>query len=351
MYRNYDKTSFYNDIKLTKEKALSPLQLKVELAKIISKFKDAHTSIFFNKKTIIELRKIGNEVYIIDDYKNNVSNFLYKKITYINGIDINVVINKVFECFPNETDSFSDYFLEQNLLSFELLKGLDIAKDNIIITLVDGTTINYNEELKKEYVKDIIYFENKVIDGDIYYIKYGTCNNIGNFDIEKWFDSIINELKELGFKKVIIDLRGNTGGSSRYFSSFAKKLKEEFEALTYVTLVDNAVFSSGVFALNDMINLGSYIIGNKIGTTKNHFGYVTMLNISDFAISCSNSEWLLKEGKYIRYKKDEEIPSEIIKREEFNIDHFVEENIDDYVSNIDPYLTIALEYLEIKKTF
>ena len=197
LYRNYDKTSFYNDIKLTKEKDLSPLQLKVELAKIISKFKDAHTSIFFNKKTIIELRKTGNEVYIIDDYKNNDSNFLYKKITYINGIDINVVINKVFECFPNETDSFSDYFLEQNLLSFELLKGLDIAKDNIIITLEDGTTINYNEELKKEYVKDIIYFENKVIDSGIYYIKYGTCNNRGNFDIEQLDRKVINELIDM----------------------------------------------------------------------------------------------------------------------------------------------------------
>ena len=339
LYRNYDKQKFYEEAK--KIKNLDKIDTKVKIAKLLAKLKDGHTSVLFNQDAIVELRYIDNSIYIIDDYKNIKSNYLYKKIIGINDIEIEKIIPKVSECFPNETKNYSHFVLEQYLLSKELLQGLGIVQDNIIITLEDGTKIDYNEELKKEYIKNIVYFKNELLTKDIYYIKYGTCNNIGNIDLDKWFNEIIRDIKSKKCHNIIVDLRGNTGGNSKYFSEFYKNIKNE--DYSYVCLVDRGVFSSGVYALNDMINLKAYIIGEQIGTTKNNFGWVTMINFLNYEISCSNSEFLLKNGEYIRYKKGDKSPSIIKERKLFNIDKIIVENIDDYIEHKDIYIDAAIK--------
>ena len=339
LYRNCNKQQFYEEAK--KIKNLDKIDSKVKIAKLLAKLKDGHTSVLFDKQAIVELRYIDNNVYIIDDYKNIKSNYIYKKIVSINNIKIEEVIQKVEECFPKETENYQRFMLELYLLSKELLQGLGIIKDNIIIILEDGTKIDYNEELKKEYIKDIIYFENKVIEDNIYYIKYGVCNNMGDIDLDKWFESIIKDIKDNNYNKIIVDLRGNTGGNSKYFSDFYEKIKNE--NYSYICLVDRGVFSSGVYALNDMINLKSYIIGEPIGTTKNNFGWVTMIDFLNYDISCSNSEFLLANGKYIRYKKGDKIPSIIKEREPFKINKVIVENINDYIEHKDVYIDSAIE--------
>ena len=166
---------------------------------------------------------------------------------------------------------------------------------------------------------------------------------MGDMDLSKWFGLVIDDIKRSNCTKIIVDLRGNTGGNSKYFSKFYEKIKDQ--GYLFTCLIDRGVFSSGVFAFNDMINLGSYIIGEQIGTTQNHFGYVTMINFMGYDITCSNSEYLLKDGRYIRYKKDEVIPSEIKERVQFEIDDEITENIDDYINGNDEYINRALKFL------
>ena len=70
-----------------------------------------------------------------------------------------------------------------------------------------------------------------------------------------------------------------------------------------------------------------------------------MVNYLDYQISCSNSEFLLKDGKYIRYEKGKNTPESIKSREYFKIDKIIKEDIYDYVNNIDTYLNEAINFL------
>lgn len=342
LYRYYDKKSFILEAK--KIKNLDKIDTKVKIAKLIAKLNDGHTGVKFNQDRIVELRYIGDEIYIIDDYKNINSNYLYKRIISINDTKIEDIIPKVSECFPKETNNFNRFEIELYLLSKELLQGLGIIKDNIIITLEDGIKIDYNYELKKKYIKDIVYFKKELLKNNIYYIKYGTCHNMGNINLDEWFNEVIKDIKYNNCNKIIVDLRGNTGGNSKYFSDFYEKIKNE--NYSYICLVDRAVFSSGVYALKDMINLKSYIIGEPVGTTKNNFGWVTKIDFLNYDITCSNSEFLLTNGKYIRYKKGDKIPSIIKEREPFKIDMIIEENINDYIECKDIYIATAIKVFE-----
>ena len=56
----------------------------------------------------------------------------------------------------------------------------------------------------------------------------------------------IKDIKYNNCNKIIVDLRGNTGGNSKYFSNFYEKIKNE--KYSFICLVDRGVFSSGVYA-------------------------------------------------------------------------------------------------------
>ena len=68
-----------------------------------------------------------------------------------------------------------------------------------------------------------------------------------------------------------------------------------------------------------------------------------MVDFLNYDISCSNSEFLLANGKYIRYKKGDKIPSIIKEREPFKINKVIVENINDYIEHKDVYIDSAIE--------
>lgn len=358
LYRNYTKENFYKDIDKLKKDSYNMRQdeFKCSLARVLAKLKDGHTTITFYTNMLFELKYLDGKLYIVEDYKNNKSRYKYKYITNINGVNISNIINKVLECIPNETNSWLFYVLETELLSKELLKGLEIVtEEQFLITLNDGTIIDYYQELKKKNIKNKQYFKNEILQEGIYYVKYSRCNPIGNLNLNNWFDNIIVDIRKNNIELLIVDLRGNTGGNSGFFNEFTKKLKSEFRDMSYITLVDKGVFSSGVFALNDMINLNSITIGTCIGTTMNHFGFTTCLHLANSGINltCSNSEWILNEGKFRRLRKEDILKlknkSNLYERKLFIPDILVQETIEEYENDIDPYLKEAICYFNKSK--
>ena len=345
LYRNYSKDKFCKEAERIKDSNYTDKKYKVALAKLLANLKDGHTTISFYTEVIFDLSFIDSKIYIIDDYKNNNSKYKYKYITKINDVDISEVIKKVLEVIPNETDSWRNYVLCKQLLSKELLIGFGIVKDDFLITLSDGSIVNYNNEIKKDNIKDYQYYENKMINYNTYYVKYATCNEIGNIVLKDWFNDILKTIRKHEISNIIIDLRNNSGGNSSYFSEFFNSLKKEFGDKKYVCLINGGVFSSGCFALNDMINLNATVIGNGPGSYMNHFGFTEVFRLpkSNILVSCSNSEWELKEGKYKRYKKGDVISDETKKRKVFEIDYKIDESIDDYINNDDLYIKKAIE--------
>lgn len=354
LYRFYSKEKFYNDIDILKKKNIvDNKDFCFEIMRLLAKLKDSHTCIIPNVNAVFELKLINNEFYIVDDYKNKNSSYKYKKIKNINKVPVEQIRKKIDEFIAYDVEEWEKSRIEIYLLCEELLKYIGIVKDDFLIELDDGTLIDYNKELKKDYIIECLnYFENRKID-DSYYIKYGVCKGMNNIDLDSWFDSIIKDLKKYEPYNIIIDLRGNAGGNSKYFTSFSKKLSKEFDDMNYIVITDNGTFSSGIFALEEMIKLGAIHIGTSVGACKNHYGNIKLIKLSncDITINCSDSYWVLKDNSFIGLNS-EEIKSFADKKLLYNMekiipDIVIEKSLDDYINGTDCVLDFAIEYQKI----
>ena len=68
-----------------------------------------------------------------------------------------------------------------------------------------------------------------------------------------------------------MDLRGNVGGNDQIIRPLIEFLAA-CPDLEKQVLVDRAVQSAALFALNDMKKLGAKILGTEIGSSMNHIG-------------------------------------------------------------------------------
>ena len=69
--------------------------------------------------------------------------------------------------------------------------------------------------------------------------------------------------KDNNITNFIIDIRGNFGGNNTVIYPLLDFLKNS--NFNVITITDRNVFSSGRFALIDLINIGSKTIGEDIG--------------------------------------------------------------------------------------
>ena len=169
--------------------------------------------------------------------------------------------------------------------------------------------------------------------------------------MKEFVDKIKKISEEKNIDKYIIDLRGNTGGNSNYLKSLIEFLKDK----EIVTIVDQYVFSGGRWAVIDLKNIGSKIIGTEIGTTLNCFGNAPRIDMGKHLLSIA--------GKYFYYDETDSRIKGIEDKEEFKKfksdpnnkkyfepqifepDYYVENTIEDYKNEYDRQLDSALQLI------
>ena len=349
LYRFCDKDQFYQDFSM----ALSNLTVEnysSTIMKLLAKFKDPHTSIDIPAPESFVVKKINNKYYIIDDYKNENSNVLYKEITKINNIKIEDIVNMISQFVSFDIEPYLNSEIERLLVNSAFLKQI-LKTDKINITCQD-VTIDLDEENSKQYYKTPQKFEHKFLNDErTYYIKYQKCQNPQNYGQDHFFDEILNDLNNPNINKVIVDLRNNSGGNSNYFEPILKKIKKFSNV---VVLVNNRTFSSAYLALVELKRQGAVIVGDYCGQAKNNFGDCKKIILPNTGLSifCSSAEFINIDNNIYKitaenknkYKKYEDFLNSIrYERETYPVDVVVEESIDDYKNQIDKTLLVAQE--------
>ena len=171
--------------------------------------------------------------------------------------------------------------------------------------------------------------------------------------VEKSMESI-EKIKNTNLEKVkviIIDLRGNTGGSSKAnepLVNFLKTIKNK----KLICLTDYRIFSGGRYALNDLIKLGAITIGEEISTPMNCYGNNNWIENDYFA---SSSAYLNPVLEWSALSKEEffmEVQDKYINPIIFKPDILINEQIEDYLENKDVIYEYAIKYskdIEINK--
>ena len=337
-------------------------EIQIELAKIVASIGDAHTCVSPYVRVLLplELYWFSDRIYVIrtiPEYKD----ILYCKLTNINDVHMDEVINTLSLIVSYENESYLRSQLPKYLPAIELLYGLEIVDeiDSIGITAEDmsgnkreviikplaiaesreklKSNINFTEENNLPFYRkhcDKYYWFEYIKDFKTVYFKYNACRENSDKDIITFERELIEFINENAVDKLVIDLRNNFGGNSTLLDSFIEKLKicnKINKKGNLFIIVGRETFSSAllnVFSLKEKTN--AIFIGEPTGGKPNCYGEVERFSLKNFGLVVSYST------EYYKIIKDDNLPS-------FFPDINIELTIENYVNNEDPCLDYILQ--------
>lgn len=322
------------------------------IVKRLSGLEDAHTEYEFVEPLPINFKIIENVILI--NYPDKLKG---SSLLAINDININKIVEELEEIITYGTEGrrrsriVDSLFNRVALLSLPSLRGNNkivykIQKlDGEIEELEFDNTQNYKE-------KEEMFDTRKYLFGEPG--KYEIRDNTliyKHSSVQSQFAEVLSEsIKRLrnedlsNVSKIIIDLRGNFGGNSQLNKGLIEFLQDNSDKELLV-LTDYRVFSSGRFALNDLLMLGCTTIGEEIGTPINCFGETNRITVDNYSFASSSAYFYPGKGE-VRTKEDfqEKVIDEYRKPNIFKPDVYVSTTKEDYINGIDTVLEYALSY-------
>lgn len=304
-------------------------------ARFLTVFGDGHTTLSW---------QYGDEVAIYHSYRDGKMHFADETgvteltITAVDDVPMEQILATIDSLFPAENEmavakNYNYYFTSETLLK---MAGVNVEKDAFTITLSDGSTreCTWFESVDTADSSGEPWGNKAWWDGDVFVVEFVECADDDNLK------SIARELKQAvanGCTKVIIDARGNGGGSSnacerllnamgmkapRYgmlvrYSQMAKAQKgylrssgtclmkpspaaRQNENVNLVVLCDRFTYSSAtmlcVFVRDG--KLGT-LIGEASSNMPNHYGDITFVALenSHLYASVSHKRFLRPSGE------------------------------------------------------
>lgn len=194
------------------EKAMTVDAFMGATARYLTVFGDGHTKLSW---------QYGDEVAIYHSYRDGQMYFADETgvteltITAVDDVPMEQILATIDSLFPAENEmavakNYNYYFTSENLLK---AAGVNVEKDAFTVTLSDGSTreCTWFEPVEAADSSAEPWGNKARWDGDVFVVEFVECSDDDNLK------AIARELKqavENGCTKVIIDARGNGGGSS-----------------------------------------------------------------------------------------------------------------------------------------
>ena len=320
------------------------------IIKRLSGVLDAHTEFGMKTKDFLPIRFkfTENELLVLEP-----SELFGCKLTQVNDIYINKIIEELEEVITYGTKGWRlnklerALYIKRKLFSIPSLRG----KNEVIFKLenLDGN------KLEKLYYKDKVYNQIEEVNKNATYEIKNNALIINHSSVKiSEEEKIIEMLKKIrnenlsNINKIIIDLRGNTGGNSRLNKYLVDFLNNQINK-DLIVLTDYRIFSGGSFALVDLINIGATTIGEGIGTPINAYGSGGISWIDDaymFRISGGFCLYNENRSSLICIKDREEFKQYVTEEKQVPIifipDIIVHQTKDDFIKKHDVVLEKAL---------
>ena len=286
--------------------------IAVHIAKIAASIKDAHTSL-----VIPAMRFIPFEFYWFEEgifgvaASREYKEYMHARITHINGIAIDDVIQRIAEIVPRENTSFLKAQLPKYLSSAEALYGLEIIDDlnrvELSVEGLDGKSRNvmtdtcpssdfhrsmFGPDLSKE--SDIpLYRRNRNMcfwscylkDENTMYFNYNSCKDREDISVRDFCSDLMDFIKKNEVQKLIIDLRNNLGGNSSLLDPFIEGLADNRTLNSkgrIFVILGRDTFSSALLNAYALKNKTAAIfVGEATGGKPNCYGEVEYLQLKN----------------------------------------------------------------------
>ncbi len=320
------------------------------IIKRLSGLSDAHTQYDDWNFLPLLFRIFANEVFI--SWSKNLKG---SKVISINGILIESILEELDNTITYGTNGQKIHQLEKCLFNSKKLYGLPSLRHSSSLTFeienIDNTIAQITYNQKEKYERPPF---NECWDKNATYEIKDNTLIYNHFTIQNQFKDKIGEaiarLEEedlSNISKIIIDLRGNTGGNSALNKPLISFLEKHQDKIL-VVLTDYRIFSGGRYALIDLIKLGAITIGTEIGTPLNCYGNSNWVNVDGYAFSSSESYLSpnIEKSVFAHSKEDfkNNITDEDLIPNIFKPDIYIEETFEDFLSGNDSIMNEALNY-------
>jgi hypothetical protein len=346
---------------------LSETEIFFKLKQITAKIGDTHTSVYYEHNPVVLKYLPVRFEWFTDSLRIIRSTGAYKdllgcKLLSINNVSMSSLTDSLKTMFVNENEATVKYSVPRMLDDNSYLSYLKILNsDTIALKLLtpDGKKLNreilllterksFSENLigreKPYYLMhlDKAFWSTYIKTDSVLYVQYNKCisketfHNVvrlskKNFKIairkkmpsfSRFSAGVIDQIEKTHPKKVIIDLRFNSGGSSLQGTQFAGKLAK-YKDIRFFVVTGRKTFSSAIInALDFKTKTGATIIGESTAGKPNHYGEVKSFTLPNSGVKIQYST------KFFKLIKNDmqTIEPDIVKELSF----------EDYMSGIDP---------------
>lgn len=361
LFFNLNKNSFHSQIQNLKSNIenYDDYMISVAIAAIAASARDAHTTVIMSIASFIpfEFYWFPEGIYIVTCFGEH-KDALNCKVTHLNGILMEEVIQRVEVIVSHENDGFLKAQLPKYLQAVEVLYGLEIIDefDGVELTIEESSgesleisvpTYGY-KELKNKTAsyslvsedklplyrrnKDKNYWSYFIVESGTLYFNYKSCRNMQDISVEEFCIDLIGFINQEDVKRLVIDLRNNLGGNSTLLEPFINELIK-CQKLNRVggifVILGRETFSSALlnaYALKN--NTNAIFVGEATGGKPNCYGEVKSFELKNSRLQVRYST------EYYKLIEDDEQPS-------FFPDVNTEVTIKDYIENRDP----SMEYI------
>lgn len=335
---------------------ISDLEFGLGIARIVASIGDAHTSLSasFPRRAphvpiSVEWMADGLIVTAVSAAEPGAERWLGARVTHVGGVPAEDALAAVAEAIPHDNRSWllrqsPPYLVRPSLLrvlglpvdesALELTLETDTGTETVSLVAGSDTgplrTLNDEARLADRHPERLFWYE--LLDDGVLYVRYRKCRELLAF--RDFATDVLEVVRDRAPQRLVLDLRGNTGGSSLQFSWFllpgirGSALDDPGRLFL---LVDRGTYSSGSGnAIEVAETTNATVIGEPTGGALNSYGEVRWFLLPNTGLAVTYST------KYHERRRGAEGDALVP-------DALVVPSSSDWKANRDPVLERALE--------
>lgn len=214
---------------------------------------------------------VERDKVVVNNTTNEYKKYKSKRVIAINYVDVDKLLIEAANAISFSTENYRRFITGHFLSCLDPLLTLPSMRNakRILYQFDDGTSTTIANPKNSLVIFPRRENYSLKLEADSLTLVYSSSSDPDKMrqtvrEINRFFDSQpINEF--------ILDLRGNQGGNSEIINPLIDSLNTK-QNIKKTIIVDRAVQSAGLFAIQKMKKLGASIKGEEIGSSMNHFG-------------------------------------------------------------------------------
>lgn len=135
------------------------------------------------------------------------------------------------------------------------------------------------------------YYCGFALDDSTWYIQYNRCAQDPELPMETFAEQTAEELARGDYRRVVLDLRNNGGGSDGVIWPLLEVLRQEMDrGCQLVGLIGEATFSSAIINAVELQEMGGVLVGDTASGSVDHFGSVSSFQLPNSGVRVGVSQ-------------------------------------------------------------